>query len=98
IAGSLTLYRKLTPLRVEFSLENLDSPQKLEREGVEAHLDSAAWKGKTLTGTARIGWPERLEVVARGISRNIFPYVVDERGRVYRDFSPKPARPRDTPA
>jgi hypothetical protein len=95
LAGSLQLFRKITPVRVEFPLQGEETSGSDSREGVQVRLESARWNGSDLRGSTRVSWPESIDVVGRGISRNEIPYVVDEKGRVYRSFAPRYTRSRE---
>jgi hypothetical protein len=95
LAGSVLLYRSVTPLRFEFPLDGAEPEAAQQQGGVEAQLERASLLGRDLSVSTRLSWPEAAAVIGRGISRTPLPYVVDERGRVYRDWSPGISRVRD---
>jgi hypothetical protein len=95
LSGSLVLFRKVTPVRVELPLDEEMLPQVVEQNGLTFGLQKFTQEGKELVATTRIAWPEEVRVVGRGISRTPLPYLVDENGRVYRDVSG--AQPRRSP-
>jgi len=85
LSGSLVLYRKVTPVRVEIPLDPEMLPREVEQNGITFRLEKFALDGKEVSATTRITWPESARVMGRGISRTPLPYVVDDSGRVYRD-------------
>lgn len=87
LSGSLVLYRKVTPVRVEIPIEPEKLPREVQQLGITFRLEKAMSGGKEHNFAARISWPEQLRVVGRGISRTPLPYLVDDTGRVYRDSS-----------
>lgn len=95
LSGSLVLYRKVTPVRVEIPLDPEKLPSETEQHGVTFRLEKLTHSGKELSAVARIRWPESARVMGRGISRTPLPYLVDENGRVYRDVMG--GQPRQSP-
>lgn len=95
LSGSLVLYRKVTPVRVEIPIEAEELPREVQQHGITFRLEKVLNGGKEHNFTTRIAWPEQLRVVGRGISRTPLPYLVDDTGRVYRDSSG--AQPRKDP-
>lgn len=95
LSGSLVLYRKVTPLKVELPLDPEALPHEVEQQGLTVRLEKFESEGKELSATTRIAWPETARVVGRGISRTPLPYLVDDTGRVYRDVAG--AQPRRSP-
>jgi hypothetical protein len=96
LSGSLVLYRKVTPVRVEIPLDPEKLPQEVQQQGITFRLEKAMSGGKEHNFTARLAWPESLRVVGRGISRTPLPYLVDDKGQVYRDTSgAQPRKDRD---
>ena len=89
ISGTLVLFKKVTPLRLEFPLEDPDRARALVREGVDVRLERFSQLGRDCFVATRLAWPSALNVVGRGISRTPLPYLVDERGRAHRDASPR---------
>ena len=87
LSGSLVLYRKVIPVRVEIPIDAEKLPQEVQQQGVTFRLETAMSGGKEHNFTARISWPDSVRVVGRGISRTPLPYLVDSAGRVYRDSS-----------
>jgi hypothetical protein len=94
ISGSLVLYRKLTPVRLEFTLPDPSSgdAQSLNRSGLAFDLQNPRWDGKNFTAVVQMQWPTTLEVSGRGVSRHVLPYLIDQRGRAYRELSPRTTR------
>ncbi|MCC2669936.1 MAG: hypothetical protein K0Q72_2407, partial [Armatimonadetes bacterium] len=95
ISGSLVLYRRVTPVRLEFALDGSKLPPEQEQGGVSVRIEKVAGTAKELEVTTRAGWPDATRVVARGIGRTPLPYLVDVNGRVYRDTNG--AQPRREP-
>lgn len=87
LSGSLVLYRKVTPVRVEIPIDPEKLPQEVKQQGITFRLETAMSGGKEHNFTTRISWPEPVRVVGRGISRTPLPYLVDSTGHVYRDSS-----------
>jgi hypothetical protein len=85
LSGSLVLYRKVTPVRVEIPIDPEKLPQEVAHSGVKFRLEKVTSGGKEHNYTTHLSWPEALRVVGRGISRTPLPYLVDDTGRVYRD-------------
>ncbi|HEU4754056.1 MAG TPA: hypothetical protein VFU47_13180, partial [Armatimonadota bacterium] len=80
IAGTLVLYRGLTPLRFELPLDGPEEARSRAKDGIEAHLDRAVQLGKEVGVAARLSYADELHVVGRGITRTPMPYLVDENG------------------
>lgn len=94
--GTLTLYRKVVPIRVEFPLEASSAPSAAqEREGVTIALDKGLWSGRTFLATTRVEWPDGVEVVNRGLYRTPMPYVVDSKGDLHRPTTPRSSHSRE---
>jgi hypothetical protein len=85
LSGSLVLYRKVTPLRLELPIDPESLPREAEGHGLTARLEKLTLEPKTLTANLKLAWPEGARVVGRGISRTPLPFLVDDTGRVYRD-------------
>ncbi|MGV3724451.1 MAG: hypothetical protein ACO1SX_26455 [Actinomycetota bacterium] len=85
LSGSLILYRKVTPVRVEIPIDPEKLPGEATQQGLTFRLEKVSQSGKELSAITRISWPESVRVMGRGISRTPLPYLVDENGRVYRD-------------
>jgi hypothetical protein len=58
-------------------------------------LEKVAAEGPELSATTRLSWANSIDVVGRGISRKVLPYLVDDQGRVYREFSPRTTLTKD---
>jgi hypothetical protein len=101
IRGSVALYRRLTPVRLEFPIPGGrlqagrgEQSASLREGQVRGNLDSVLMEEDVLQVRARLAWPEAVNMVATGIARTPVPYVVDVNGQVVRDYSPERARIR----
>jgi hypothetical protein len=93
IRGSLILYEKVTPLRFEFPV-GASETRELVQENVRFALERTSLLGRDALISTRLTWADGRAVIGRGISRTPLPYLVDEKGRVYRDGAPNLSQSR----
>jgi hypothetical protein len=91
IKGSLVRFRKVTPLRIAVPLDST-APKNVKQEGVDIEVEPFRQTGRNLTVTSRVITPEGMDLVGRGLSREIKPYLEDADGRVYRHFTSRVER------
>jgi len=94
VSGSVVLYRRVTPVRLELPLAQLE-PVSAARDGLEVGIERVRFDGRNFTARVRLTWPEGVEVAGRGVSRHPLPYLVDTQGRIHREFGPRTTRRSD---
>jgi hypothetical protein len=95
VDGNLALYRKVTPLRFEFPLDRPEQTHTVVQHGVDFRLEKVTRAGDQYTVAARLAWAESRNVIGQGISRTPQPYLVDQKGKVYRDTRLRLSRVRE---
>lgn len=83
--GTLILFRKVTPLKVELPLGGETPPPATPAPGVEVRLTRFSSTADGYQAQTRLEWAEERTVIGAGISRTPTAYLIDSTGRTYRD-------------
>lgn len=96
VRGNVVLYRKVSPLQLEFPVESGAPPVSRTQSGLEFRVDKVEEQNGRWSLDTRLTWKKEQLVMGQGLSRTPQPYLVDAQGRVYRDVAARLARFRDS--